>query len=258
MKSTFRNFLFGSYLTILLVSFGLYYLTTAAIDEEETYIIALTFDHEVVTALQDMLISLQRAESSRRGYIISSEKEYIQNYNMAVEAVRQSISYLRRVDVQRMYQVQFIDSLESIINGRITLLKSSIELSMSNELSDSTQTALTNRGRDLMTSIRTTVLTLLVEKANSRDDNYRAIGRVRSRLRSLYAWILPLIAVSLIGLAVLTYRHFRRRGVMEEALRRDLFQARQQVQHATTRYQDLKLEMAEKLNKEAQSPKGGG
>ncbi len=258
MKSMFRQVLFGSYLTILLVTFGLYYLTSAAIDEEETYIASLTFDHEVVTALQDMLISLQRAESSRRGYIISSEKEYIQSYNMAVEAVKQSISYLRRVDVQRMYQVQFIDSLESVINGRIALLKSSIEFSMSNELSDSTQAAQTNQGRDLMTSIRTTVLALLVEKANSRDDTFRAIGRVRSRLRLLYAWALPLITIALCGLTAVTYTHFRRRGVMEDAWRRDLFQARQQVQHATTRYQDLKLEIGEKLNKDIQSTKGEG
>ena len=255
MKSMFRQVLFGSYLTILIISVGLYYFTTGAVDEEETYIASLSFDHEVVTVLQDMLISLQRAESSRRGYIISGEKEYIQNYNMAVEAVQQSISYLRRVDVKRRYQSQFIDSLESVINGRIALLKSSIELSMANESSDSTQAELTGQGRDLMTSIRATVLALLVEKANSRDDTYRAIGGVRSRLRSLYAWALPLITIALCGLTISTYTHFRRRGIMEEALRRDLFQARQQVQHATTRYQDLKLEMAEKTAKDAQGSK---
>ena len=258
MKSVFRQVLFGSYLVILLIFFGLYYLATEAINEEETYISALSFDHEVVTALQDMLLSLQRAESSRRGYIISGEKEYIQNYNTAVEAIQHSIAYLRRVDVKRMYQVQFIDSLESVINGRIALLKSSIELSMANESSDSTQALLTGQGRDLMTSIRGTLLGLLVEKANSRDDTYRAIARVRTKLRSLYSWALPLITLSLCGLTISTYTHFRRRGIMEEALRRDLFQARQQVQHATTRYQDLKLEMAEKLSKNAHGSKGHG
>ena len=80
------------------------------------------------------------------------------------------------------YRDEFLDSLAVSINDRIEIIKSSIDLTMENNLSDSVQTVFTNRGKAMMGSIRSTILTLLKERRNSRDDSYRALEQINAEI----------------------------------------------------------------------------
>lgn len=239
MKKNFRSILFVGYLGILLSFVGLSYFSQNALEDEETQITALYYDHEVVTALQDILLSLQRAESNRRGYVITKDREYLENYNTAVGAVDEALNRLRGVSAKGIYQGKFLDSLESNVRNRIGSIKSSLELFMTNQSSDSAQIAMTDEGRDLMISIRGTILELLADRQNIRDDTYRAISQISDRVKSFYQSALYGVIIILCALSIVTYFYLRKINIMDEALQAALLQARQQIQHATSRYEKL-------------------
>ena len=124
---------------------------------------------------------------------------------------------------------------------------------MGDSSADSAQTAMTNTGMESMGTIRGTILELQREKRNSQDDSFQALGRLNSQVKSFYDTVLVFVLVFAVGIGYLSHRHFLRFDRMEDQLRRELFQARQQVQHATSRYQDLRTELKEKSK-----PEGGG
>jgi len=239
MQKKFKLVLFVSYLSVLVTFLVLGYFAQDALKEEEAYITSLYYDHEVITALQNILISLQRAESNRRGYVITKDLEYVKNYNAAVEEVDQALIRLHQVGSMGIYHEKFVDDLERKVQDRIGSIKSSLQLFIAHSSTDSAQIAMTDKGRILMGSIRTTILELLVERSNIRDDSYHSVGQIRSKVRSIYDVALYTTLVILVALSTLTYLYFRRLKIIEDALQRELFQTREQVRHATSRYEKL-------------------
>ena len=250
MGRKFKRFLFASYAAAFLLLFGLQYFMRASLGEVGQYTTVLSYDHEVVVVMQDILMSLQQAESNRRGYIMTNNRDFIQDYNSAVKSVQQSFLYLKQLNVNGGYRDEFLDSLGASINGRIEILKSSIDLAMTNSSSDSAQAVLTGKGKELMESIRGTILELVKERRNSRDDSYRRLEHVNAEINTLYETGLVVIVLFGCGLTAATFFYFKKLNSIEDGLRRELFQARQQVQHATSRYQDLKIEMKEQRKSE--------
>lgn len=239
MKHKFRQVLFAGYISILLTFLVLGYFVQNALQEEDASITSLYYDHEVIAALQDILISLQRAESNRRGYVITKDLEYVKNYNTAVEEVHQALNRLRRVGATGIYNEKFLDALEVKVQDRIGSVKSSLQLFIANSSTDSAQIAMTDKGRDLMGSIRRTILELLVERSNTRDDSFRSIGQIRNGVKVYYEAALYATLAVLSALSIMTYLYFRKLKIVEEILQRELFQTREQVRHAMSRYEKL-------------------
>jgi CHASE3 domain sensor protein len=239
MKSKFKKVLYAGYISVFFTFLVLGYFVQNAFKEEEACLTSLYYDHEVIDALQDILISLQRAESNRRGYVITKDLGYVKNYNASVEEVNQALIRLRRVGAMGIYREKFLDVLEGEVQDRIGSIKSSLQLFIANSSTDSAQIALTDKGRDLMGSIRGTILELLVERSNTRDDSYRTIGQIRNGVSGYFEAALCATIAILSSLSLMTYLHFRRLKIFEGTLQRELFQTREQVRHATARYEKL-------------------
>ena len=247
MSRNFKRFLFASYAAALVLFFCLLLFMREALDDARRDVGLLSYNNEVIIVMQDVLISLQRAESNRRGYLLSRDRDYIRDYNSAVKSVQQSLFYMKQLNANGDYRDEFLDSLGASINSRVDLLKSSIDLAIGDSTSDSVQTALTDKGKELMGSIRSTILVLMNQRRNARDDNYRALSRVNDEINVLSELAIVVIVIFGGTVTSVTFFYFKKFNIVEDALRRDLFQARQQVQHATSRYQDLKVEMMEKM-----------
>ena len=258
MAKRFQNILFGGFILLFGALLTILYFVGIAVNDQESDMSSLWYEHEVVTSLEETLSSLQRAESSRRGYIITHDSEYVSSYRGSVGEVQQAILYLRQLNAQRLYDDSFLALLESRVDSSITLLNSSIKISMGKNSSDSIQVVMTSRGTEIMRSIRTTILQMLRDKRNSRDDHYRAFASVDVRIRSILRLGLIAVTILLSALGLTTYLYVRRLTMADGTLRFDLFQARYQAQHATSRYQDLKSEVAEKQKPEEKedSPTG--
>lgn len=248
MGRKFKRVLFVSYAAAFFLFFGFQYFMKAALGEVERYTALLSYDHEIVVVMQDILMSLQQAESSRRGYILTKDRNFIQDYNSAVQSVQQSVLSLKQLNVKGSYRDAFLDSLGASINDRVKLIKSSIDLALENNLSDSVQAVFTDKGKELMGSIRRTILALMKERRNSRDDNYRALEQINAEIDALTEIAVVVVVIFGCGLSVATYFYFKKLDTVEAQLRQDVFWARQQAQHAMSRYQDLKVELKEKLD----------
>jgi CHASE3 domain sensor protein len=230
------------------------YFSKRALDRVDGYVVVLGHDHEVVITFQDILISLSRAESNRRGYIISKDKQYLATYNDAVLSLQKSLQDIRVLNKSGRYQDVVLDSLESNINRRVVSLQASLQLAIRDTSADSIQVIFTDRGRESMKMIRATIYSLLDERKNDRTDIYRNLNEFNSDVRSLYIVVIFLMFWSLPGFAVVTYFQFRRVRITEMALRNDLILAHQQVQNARSRYQELKQQLAEKMRTEGDAP----
>jgi len=109
----FKKVVYTTCIVGVVLSLGVGYFVKQSLMKEESYVSTISYDNEVIYVLQGILLSLQRAESSRRGYVITSNREYIQNYNDAVGSVQQSVLYLKRLNANGQYQDSFLDSLGS-------------------------------------------------------------------------------------------------------------------------------------------------
>ena len=130
MGRKFKRVLFASYAAAFFLFFGFQYFMKAALGEVDRYTALLSYDHEIVVVMQDILMSLQQAESSRRGYILTKDRNFIQDYNSAVQSVQQSVLSLKQLNVKGSYRDAFLDSLGASINDRVELIKSSIDLAI--------------------------------------------------------------------------------------------------------------------------------
>ncbi len=254
MGRNFQRFLYSSYAVALALIFCFLYFMKAALSEADQQLALLSYNHEVIIVLQDVLLSLQQAESNRRGYILTNNRDYIRDYNFSVKAVEQSLLYMKQLNAKGSYRDDFLDSLAASVNNRVELIKSSLDLAMGNNSSDSAQAVLTDKGKAMMGSIRGTILALMKGRQNARYDSQRALDQVSVEIDTLYEIAFVFVVMFVGALALATYFYFKKLGTIEKALRHDVFLARQQVQHATSRYQDLKVEMMEKMKSGESDP----
>ena len=108
------------------------------------------------------------------------------------------------------YRDEFLDSLGASINDRVEIIKSSIDLAMGDNSSDSVQAVLTDKGKELMGSIRGTILTLMKEKRNSRDDSYRALEQINAEIDTLNEIAVVVVVIFGCGLTAVTYFYFKK------------------------------------------------
>jgi CHASE3 domain sensor protein len=250
MATRFLRVFLAGYIFVIILALALGYFSQRALDKVEGDVVVLGHDHKVVTAFQDILIALGRAESNRRGYIITEDKQYLENYNDAVVSLQKSLQSLRVLAKNGRYQDAFLDSIESKIDRQVEVLQTSLQLAIRDTSADSIQVIFTDRGRESMKSVRSTIKLLLSERSNDRNVIYRNLDEYVSNVQSLYAVVIILMLCSLPAFAVVAYFQFRRVRITETALRQDLVLARQQVQRSTNRIQKLEGELGEKAKRE--------
>lgn len=124
----------------------------------------LYYDDMVSTTAQDMLLNLQQAESSRRGYVITKDMSYVRAYYESVKKVERALISFRNLNNLRLYQDSFVDSLRLIVDLKMMTVRFSIEALMENRSSDSLQIAFTRTGHETMTTVRSIIEEMASEK----------------------------------------------------------------------------------------------
>lgn len=243
ISTNLKRLLIAAYVAMLAIILGLGYISQRSTSRMNGYITLLALDHDVVKVFQDILLSVERAESNRRGFVITEKTQYLASYNDAVKSLQGSLQNLRQLNTHGIYADSFLDSLESRISDRVQTLQNSIHLALNDTSADSIQVALTEKGRESTRMIRGTVIELLNDRGTDRSDIYRALEQVNSNANDLSSTILTVTVLSLLGFAIVTYHQVRKSTIIEEALRRDILQTRQQVQHATQRYEELRKKL---------------
>jgi methyl-accepting chemotaxis protein len=163
---------------LLLFYTGSFLLTNKYMAGLDARINALSYHNELTITLKDMLGSLQRAESNRRGFIITQNNMYIEGYNIALHTMETSLSRTKELMVLGGYQDRFIDSIRSLAMDKIRQMQRSMQISTMDESSDSLQIKMTNEGREIMNSLRRLITLIISQQDEAKKEafaDYRGI-----------------------------------------------------------------------------------
>ena len=165
----------------------------------------VTHTHAVLSAMQEVLSTVQDAETGQRGYIITGQENYLEPYNAAVTGIAGRLQRLRTLVVAPSVR-PFVPVLERQVAARLALLRESIALRRAQGLEAARRRILTGKGRSRMDAIRGTIAAMQSEEnALLRQRNTQA--RIAAQ-RTL--WTFGLSSLASLGLLTLVWLIIRR------------------------------------------------
>ncbi len=84
--------------------------------------------HEVLAEVEATFSTVQDAETSQRGYLITNDALYLIPYNAAIASIDKHIAYLRQLTLDNPRQQDRIAALDTKITERLDMLKQVIAL----------------------------------------------------------------------------------------------------------------------------------
>src|SRR6185312_3772419 len=82
----------------------------------------------VILTLNDNLISLINAETGERGFLVTSDTNYLEPYNLALQNIASNMKQLRTLTIDNPVQQQNIDTLEKYIDKKFSRIVTLITL----------------------------------------------------------------------------------------------------------------------------------
>ncbi len=113
--------------------------------------------YQVLGGLEEILALLRDAETGQRGFLLTRESRYLEPYNNSVDKVKQRMRDLRELIKDNPEQQRNLDSLEPLVDGKLAELKETLDLERTQSVEAALAVVRTNRGKQLMDSIRTTI-----------------------------------------------------------------------------------------------------
>lgn len=132
---------------------------TSSVSYKHTVVIAestelLVRSYKIQIQLEQLVSYVKDAETGERGYIITSDSDFLQPYNSAREKVKGSLFTLQYLTSQNLQQQHNLDSLLHLIDLRFALLASSLDISSEKNYKKSLLDENMTKGREVMDYIR--------------------------------------------------------------------------------------------------------
>ncbi|WP_024275442.1 CHASE3 domain-containing protein [Hyphomicrobium sp. 802] len=175
---------------------------------------------EQLTALSQLLSSIQDAETGQRGYLLTGESRYLEPYNIAIEDVPRRMADVRDKFKDQPQLKAGLDKIAAAIAAKLRELASTVELRMAGKSSEALAVVNTDRGKNLMDDIRKLVAeqTEVVETELTKSIQSQQDNAVLARWFTLGAGVVILLAA--LGAVATILRYTRAllatRGKMEQ------------------------------------------
>ena len=153
---------FGFALLALIVVGAISYDSTSKLIDSAEWV---RHTHEVINGLDEVLSGMKDAETGQRGYIITGEARYLEPYQGARAAVEEKLKSLRELTSDNPIQQQRLAELGPLVAGKFAEMQSVIDLRNGKGFAQAAQEVLTDRGKNLMDSIRKMVGEMQEEEA---------------------------------------------------------------------------------------------
>jgi PAS domain S-box-containing protein len=192
---------------------------------ESTHLVEHTY--QVLVAAETLRSSIEDAESSQRGYLLTGEQRYLAPYNAALSSVIASQAKLRGLMAGNLAQQVRLAALDQVTAVKVAELRETIELRRARGLSAALEVVRTDRGQEAMDDIRRITSSLQEEEhlMLARRSSEAEAQVVRSRGRGGLNGLAILVLLTLGTIAIERDTIKRRR--VEEALRDSEEQFRQ-------------------------------
>src|SRR5712664_1662201 len=130
------------------------YRYTARVDEVAD---ARKHSHEVLRTLDETLARLVDAETGQRGYLLTGDEAYLEQYREAIKNIDQTIGNLKSLTSDNPNQQKRIQILEPLVEKKLAELQRTIDLRKNEGLAAANRVVLEGSGKHGMDQIRAVV-----------------------------------------------------------------------------------------------------
>ena len=188
---------------IILISVSiLTYLNTSNYLKDQAYVKETLLTIQTSEALLSRLI---QAETSRRGYLITSQQIFLDDYNAANIEADTMYKKLKNLTSDNASEIAMMDSLSLLIHNRRDILQESLELQEQKAKSMNEQADFTNRGKEVQDRIKYLITKIQDKESSDLAERY-AESDVNARytlvnlvIGNIIAFVLVIIGVILLN-----------------------------------------------------------
>jgi len=202
-------------LAILLSINILTYLNTSRHFQDEKY---QTLALQTMQTSEALLTSLTQVETSRRGYLITNEDAFLQEYYSAIKSLDTTFGVLKKFANDDPLEIQIIDTLAPLIHDRKDVLQESLELQENKDRGMKVQIEYTSKGKESQDHIKN-----LIHAVQSRENEVLKMRFAEADLSSRYtltnlivgtsiAFVLLILSITLLN------RNITQRKIFEKDL----------------------------------------
>lgn len=173
---------------------------------------SLEHTHQVLFQLEQTQTLLTDAETGQRGYLYTGDPKYLAPYNRAIEEVDVEIDQIATLTADNPVQVRGVARLRVLAEEKLGELARTIALNQAGKPAEARSIVLSDRGLQVMDSIRTLIDSMGQEE--TRLDAVRAAAYARSVRKTLLSIFLA-TAAAILGIAILAGFILRERTLRE-------------------------------------------
>ncbi len=154
----------------------------------------------VQAAIADVVLSLQSAESSQRGYLISGSAEMLADFERRADRIAPSLKDIERRVSDNPEQLVNLTTLRPLIDDRMELLRSGIELKRAGREDQAKARERLERGRHLMQQVKGLVTRLDETESRLLADRQQSAAEIQQWLLIVqFIGIVLALALSWLG-----------------------------------------------------------
>ena len=132
----------------------------------------IVHSHEVIIALDELLSSMQDAETGQRGFLLTNNEKYLEPYNSAVMAIPPKLDEIAQLTSDNPAQKPRITALKLHIGAKLAELKETIDLRRTQGLDTALAVVNSDRGKVEMDAIRAQLAAMSQEEADLRSRRF--------------------------------------------------------------------------------------
>lgn len=218
-------------------------LTVSAIGWYQDRVSWVSHTKDVLTALDQLLLTATRAETSQRGFLLTGEEEYLRRYQQSVSGVSGALAAVRALTTDNPGQQSNVAELTSLVKNRIVKMNEVLVLRRAGALPAQAAVEAMNTGTVMMDRIRSVTGNMLSE------ENQLLVQRIAAQR------IIGIVVAVVFGLGIIAsglvlfwaytkvVRYAKARDAAEVGMRQLNAELEQRVDERTLELQDANAQL---------------
>ena len=158
------------------------YLENESIDDFEQ----VSITHEILELKGQLLISILNSETGQRGFLLTSNQDYLEPYNKGVADAKLSLSQLQVLTISDSEQQAMFLNIENLMNQKFSEMQSTINLHFAKRFEESLAVVNSNKGKQLMDKIRMMLDVFNSHLIRKRDQQQTELINLQEKMRMIF------------------------------------------------------------------------
>jgi CHASE3 domain sensor protein len=141
-------------------------------------------DHslEVTTAINDLMVSLEDAETGQRGYLITGDEDYLEPYRRASDQLAVDFARLRNLVGDNSAQLESIQGIEALTTEKLAELEATISVRQAEGFDAARAIVVSDQGKDTMDRIRNEIAAMRQRETALLSANTESMRKTENRV----------------------------------------------------------------------------